>query len=407
MAKTKGHKWEFRPRFRRHSFGWRSQPAIKRVKEAVSEIKKMARKDQTLAAEGAVLFLEKVAPALEHVDSSSGAIGTAVNKAIEALAPIIAGAPADPQTRDGWLERLWTACEDDGIPYIELLGEHWGEVCASTAVASQWVDRLIGTCKLSWSPDPQVRGYFRGTTHCLSALLAAERYPELLELIEMAPYNSWDFRQYGVKALTVMGQKAEALRYAEGSHGLTDNPVSIARACEDILLSSGLADEAYSRYGIKAAQATTYLARFRLVAKKYPHKTSAEVLKDLVESTPGEEGKWFAAAKHVELFDEAITLANRSPTSPKTLTRAARDFAEKRPAFALEAGITALRWLVEGYGYEVTNVDVLEAYSFTIDAAKNVGLADQTQQRIRNMVAEETFGERFVTKVLGRELGLS
>ena len=29
-----------------------------------------------LAAEGAVLFLEKVSPALEHVDSSSGAIGS-------------------------------------------------------------------------------------------------------------------------------------------------------------------------------------------------------------------------------------------------------------------------------------------------------------------------------------------
>ena len=33
-----------------------------------------------IAAEGAVLFLEKVAPALEHVDSSSGAIGSAVNR---------------------------------------------------------------------------------------------------------------------------------------------------------------------------------------------------------------------------------------------------------------------------------------------------------------------------------------
>lgn len=109
----------------------------------------------------------------------------------------------------------------------------------------------------------------------------------------------------------------------------------------------------------------------------------------------------------MELFDEAIALANRSPTSPKTLTRAARDFAEDRPTFALEAGITALHWLVEGYGYEVTNFDVLDAYTFTMAAAKNAGLADQTRRRIRNMVAQETFGERFVTKVIGRKLGLS
>lgn len=407
MARTKGHKWAFRARFRRHAFGWRSQPAIKRVKEAVSEIKKIARKDKTLAAEGAVLFLEKVSPALEHVDSSSGAIGTAVNKAIEALVPIIAEAPSDTDTRDRWLERLWSAYQADDMPYIELLGDHWGEVCASKEVASAWADELIGTCRLAWSPDPDVRGFFTGTANCLSALLAAERYPELLELVEMAPYNMWHYRQYGVKALAAMGRKAEALRYAEDSHGLNNSPIAIARACEEILLSSGLADEAYRRYGLEAAQASTHLARFRKVAKKYPHKRPAEILEDLVESMPGEEGKWFAAAKHVELFDEAIALANRSPASPQTLTRAARDFAEERPTFALEAGMASLRWLVEGYGYEVTNFDVLDAYSFTMEAAKNAGLEDQTHQRIRDIVAKETFGDRFVTKILGRKLGLS
>jgi len=78
------HKWEFAARFRRGAFGWRSRPAVKRVKEAVSEIKKVARRDPVLATEGAVRFLEKVSPALEHVESSSGAIGSAVNKAIEA-----------------------------------------------------------------------------------------------------------------------------------------------------------------------------------------------------------------------------------------------------------------------------------------------------------------------------------
>lgn len=67
MAGQNDHKWEFAPRFRRNSFGWRSQPAIARVKEAVAEIKKAARMDPILGGEGAVLFLEKVSPALEHV----------------------------------------------------------------------------------------------------------------------------------------------------------------------------------------------------------------------------------------------------------------------------------------------------------------------------------------------------
>jgi hypothetical protein len=71
----------------------------------VAAIKKAARKDKLLGAEGAVIFVEKASGALEHVDSSSGAIGTAVNRAIETLVPIVAQAPASDNLRDKWLER--------------------------------------------------------------------------------------------------------------------------------------------------------------------------------------------------------------------------------------------------------------------------------------------------------------
>ena len=82
MPAAKAHSWTFRSRFRASAFGWRSDLPIKRIKEAVAEIKKASRRDKVLGAEGAVIFLEKVSGALEHVDSSSGAIGTAVNRAI-------------------------------------------------------------------------------------------------------------------------------------------------------------------------------------------------------------------------------------------------------------------------------------------------------------------------------------
>ncbi|MCH8141723.1 MAG: hypothetical protein IH908_09030, partial [Proteobacteria bacterium] len=154
----------FRSRFRRHSFGWRSQPAIKRVKEAVSEIKQAARKDAVLAAEGSVLFLEKLSPALEHVDSSSGAIGTAVNNAIAVLAGIIASAPADRSLREVWLERLFDAHTADEIPYIEELAEHWGELCVFPDLASAWADRLLDGTRMALRPDPATRrGFFQGT----------------------------------------------------------------------------------------------------------------------------------------------------------------------------------------------------------------------------------------------------
>ena len=45
-------------------------------------------------------------------------------------------APAGSATRAKWLERLWTALQDDQIPYIEELGDRWGELCASPEVAS-------------------------------------------------------------------------------------------------------------------------------------------------------------------------------------------------------------------------------------------------------------------------------
>ena len=82
-SKRAADPWAFRARFRRGTFGWKSQPAITRVREAVAEIKRVAKSDPVLAADGAVLFLERVSPALAQVDSSSGAIGSAVNRAIE------------------------------------------------------------------------------------------------------------------------------------------------------------------------------------------------------------------------------------------------------------------------------------------------------------------------------------
>jgi hypothetical protein len=183
MTEVQGYRWEFKGRFRRHAFGWRSQPAIQRVKQAIAEIKKVARRDQVFAAEGSVTFLERVSPALERVDSSSGAIGTAVNHAVSELVTIIAAAPADAETRSRWLDRLWAAHEADQMPYIESLADHWGELCASKEVASTWADELGSTTRVALSPDPSLHGYFHGTSACLSALYAAERYGEIVDIL--------------------------------------------------------------------------------------------------------------------------------------------------------------------------------------------------------------------------------
>jgi hypothetical protein len=143
-----------------------------------------------------------------------------------------------------------------------------------------------------------------------------------------------------VKALAAQGKKAEAGRYAEASCGLNKPGWQIARACEAILLSSGLAHEAYERYALEANQGTRNLATFRAIARKYANKSLEAILRDLADSMPGAEGKWFAAAKDAGLFDMAVELATRSPIDPRTLIRAARDCAEKRLEFAA-AGLAA------------------------------------------------------------------
>ncbi|VVE58584.1 hypothetical protein PHO31112_05344 [Pandoraea horticolens] len=41
--KQASYKWQFAQRFRRHAFGWRSDAPIQRIKEALAEIKQVAR----------------------------------------------------------------------------------------------------------------------------------------------------------------------------------------------------------------------------------------------------------------------------------------------------------------------------------------------------------------------------
>jgi hypothetical protein len=404
MSKTGGHSWHFKARFRRHAFGWKSQPAITRLQEALTEIKLVSRIDPMLGAEGAVALLERISPALENVDSSSGAIGTAVNRTIAELVPVIVAAPAEARTRGDWLERLFDAHAADEIPYIERLADYWGELCGTTEVASAWADRLIGITQLALSPDKTIRGHFHGTSACLSALFAAGRYDELIELVRGDIF--WPYKRWAVKAMVARGRHSEAIAFAESCRSPWASDHDIDKLCEAILLSTGRVDEAYSRYALTANRTGTYLGWFRAITKKYPNVLRTVVLSDLVRLTPGDEGKWFAAAKDAKLFDEAIALANQTPCDPRTLTRAARDFAEKHPVFAVEAGLAALRWLVQGFGYEITSADVWAAYTNAIKAAANAPAAGEVRGRIRALIDSANARGGFVANIIGREVGL-
>jgi hypothetical protein len=217
VIKPDKHKWIFPTRFRTGAYSWKaSRLACQRLREAVSEIKKVAKKDSVLGAEGAVRLMEKLWPALEHIDTSSGTLGSAVNKALDALIPIIVKAPAGDKTRSKWLDRLWQAMADDGVDYLGPVSDRWGEICGSAEVAGRWADELVSTLRSCWS-DPNPGRYFHGATACLSCLLAAGRYQELLELLELDRHPMWHYRRYGVEALLALGKKADAVQYAEAS----------------------------------------------------------------------------------------------------------------------------------------------------------------------------------------------
>src|SRR5256886_10442349 len=126
---TSGHRWAFKARFRSHAYGWRgSSLASTRLKEAVREINSVAKSDRVLAAEGCVSLMERLWPALEDIDTSSGALGGAIHRTLAELIPILISAPADVKTRGAWLERLFQAGMDHGVQYLSQGEGRWGGI---------------------------------------------------------------------------------------------------------------------------------------------------------------------------------------------------------------------------------------------------------------------------------------
>lgn len=92
-------------------------------------------------------------------------MGSAVNHAIAELSALIGAAPADAKTRAAWLDRLYQAYQDDEIPYLERLGDHWGALCGSREIASAWADRLIEQVRYTFSRAAGRGAYFKGTSN--------------------------------------------------------------------------------------------------------------------------------------------------------------------------------------------------------------------------------------------------
>ena len=213
------HKWTFKARFRCRAFGWTgSRPACQRPKEAVAKISKSAKTEPVAAGDGVVSLMERIWPTFQDIDTWSGALGGAVCWAQERQLPVVSAAPLDPKPRDQWMARFWNAIEEDGVDYLSVVGDHWGQLCDPDGTASIWADRFLGLLCLAWS-KPSGAGYVRGTNIFFPSPLGAVRRHKPLVVLALKRYPSWFERSFGVRARVWPRGIDAVLAYAEASSG--------------------------------------------------------------------------------------------------------------------------------------------------------------------------------------------
>jgi len=391
-------KWQFKARLRAHAYNWRGTAlATQRLKEAVSEIKAAARIDPIAAGDGAVALMERLWPALQDIDSSSGALGSAVHRTLDALTPILIAAPADQKTRGKWLERLFQAVQEDGVQYLTPVEERWGEIAHFPELINDYADRLLAMVRRAWSNHTSFE-YVLGTDICLSCLLEAGRHTELLALLEVPRTKHWSRHQFGAAALVRQGLWEEAIAYAEASRSklnpeYDDN--SIHRFCEKLLIENGFSDKAYNQHGLLAAGGGTNLTIYRSLTRAYPERDKRQVLLDLI-ATRGDKGKWFAAAKDAGFLDIAIECAATHGADPSTLIRAARDFCAKDPKFAATVALQALTSLLAGGGYDPQVSEADAATTHLMAAARLIGADDWARTELGKLANAPCNAERML-----------
>ncbi|MCP5461884.1 MAG: hypothetical protein H7A34_01730 [bacterium] len=301
----KKHEWNFKKYFRKGAFGWKGTAlATKRLNEAVSEIKKVNKTDPLLAVEGCIILMERISSALEHIDSSSGALGNAVNHTLNEIIPFLINAPAEKGLRKEWLERIHNAILNEGIQFLSPVEESWGKICVFPDLMNEWADRILPEVKAIWTGKKEFE-FHTCTDICLSCLLESGRYDELENLLALHTHKFWPYDKFQAEALRRQGRIADALSYADSIRDEDHYESKIMLFCESLLIQSGLKEEAYRRYGLNIRDGRTYLAQFKSIVKKYPEYPEKKILLDLINQSDN-KAAWFSSARQAGFLDIAL-----------------------------------------------------------------------------------------------------
>ncbi|MBF0244705.1 MAG: hypothetical protein HQL31_05485 [Planctomycetes bacterium] len=389
-------KWAFPAKFRSGCYGWRgSQKAAQNLKAAVREIRKAAKTEPVQAGEGAIKLLGRIWPAFQHIDTSSGALGTAVNHALEDdLVPLLIDLDADIGVRRKWMEKLQEAVDEDGVDYLWPVRERWGEICVFPELAGEWADHTREFVRQVYVHNRLEGRYgYTGTDVVLfSCLLATGRHDEIIQFLELDLHPHWSTRKFAAMSLVRQGRSNEALGYAEGLHssacgGTGNDDWQIEQFCEQLLLDAGRLQDAYKGYGLQLREGTTYLNQFRAITKKYSQMEPRRILEDLMRLS-GNPSQWFSAARQTGHLDLALECALKGRVDPCTLIRAARDYADKDPEFSLRVSFRALAQMIYGEFYEITTVDLMNGYDLVIKAARHFDQLEKAITQIRRWMEE-------------------
>ena len=199
--------------------------------------------------------------------------------------------------------------QNDGVQYLWLIEDRWGEVAVYPELMNAYADQLLPLLRRVWREEP-TGGYVVGTAVCLSSLLEVGRYGDLLALLGDARRKSWGWHRFGAEALARQGMWDAAIAYAEGCRDTRLAPYDdhrIDRFCEQVLIRAGKVDQAYRDYGLRSAKAPPISL---LTARPPPisgHGSTPDPARPDRDARRARQ--WFAAAKTAGYLDIALDCA--------------------------------------------------------------------------------------------------